>query len=179
MIYCVKERKYTEDINPKQVITKNNRHMIKATCASCGITKTMFVKNTKGGLLDLHKAILPILPKKGLTLPGYKYCGPGNPLDSGPPINELDAVCMDHDYCYDRGESKSNCDKNMLANLKNTKSKTLGEKIAKHLIVKPTIATKYKLGLGQRTFENPRLQGRPGQSKNGKRGSPSKRRPPK
>ena len=44
MIYCVKERKYTEDINPKQVTTKNNRHMIKATCASCGITKTMFVK---------------------------------------------------------------------------------------------------------------------------------------
>ena len=172
MIYCVKERKHTEDINPKRVITKNNRHMIKATCASCGITKTVFVKSPassrSGGRLDVNKAILPLLPKKGLTLPGYKYCGPGNPLDNGLPVNELDAVCMNHDYCYDRVSSgalgqisKSECDKNMLANLKNTKSKTLGEKIAKHLIVKPTIATKYKLGLGQSKNEKPTRKRRP------------------
>ena len=35
----------------------------------------------EGGSIDSHKAMLPLLPKKGLTLPAYKYCGPGNPLD--------------------------------------------------------------------------------------------------
>lgn len=148
MIYCVKEKKFTEDLNPKHVMTKNNRHMIKATCASCGITKSQFVKNKTGGALDIHKAILPLLPKNGLTIPGYKYCGPGNPLDNGPPVNELDTVCMNHDICYNNGISKHDCDRKMLSNLKNTKSKTIGEKIAKHLIVKPTISTKYRLGLG-------------------------------
>lgn len=31
--------------------------------------------------------------------PGYRYCGPGK---SGPaaPINQLDAICMEHDACY-------------------------------------------------------------------------------
>ena len=63
--------------------------MRKLTCASCGITKTKFVKKD-GGAVDIHKAMLPMLPEKGLTLPGYKYCGPGNPLDLGKPTNELD-----------------------------------------------------------------------------------------
>lgn len=31
------------------------------------------------------------------TLPGYNYCGPGNPLDGRPPMNPTDAVCMEHD----------------------------------------------------------------------------------
>ena len=35
--------------------------------------------------------MLHLLPKKGLTLPGH--CGLGNPLDNGPPTNELDAIC--------------------------------------------------------------------------------------
>lgn len=52
--------------------------MVMATCASCGITKTMFVKS--GGNLglgisskaiDIHKTMLPLLPKNGLTLSGY------------------------------------------------------------------------------------------------------------
>ena len=33
--------------------------------------------------IDIHKVIgrLPIIPKKGFTLPNYNYCGPYNPLD--------------------------------------------------------------------------------------------------
>ena len=33
--------------------------------------------------IDIHKAIgkLPIIRKKGFTLPNYNYCGPYNPLD--------------------------------------------------------------------------------------------------
>ena len=61
----------------------------------CGIIKTQFVKENKRGKFDIHKAMLPLLPQKGLTLPGHRYCSPGNPLDNGPPTNELDAICMD------------------------------------------------------------------------------------
>ena len=33
--------------------------------------------------IDIHKAIgkLPIIPKRGFTLPNYNYCGLNNPLD--------------------------------------------------------------------------------------------------
>ena len=152
-IYCLKERKYTNNVNPQYVTTKNGRTMIKAKCASCGRMKSKFVKNTKGGAIDIHKTMLPLLPKKGLLLPGYKYCGPGNPLDNGSPVNQLDKVCMNHDFCYDSGLSKSECDKKMLTNLKNTKSKSIGEKIAKNLVVKPAINMKYKLGLGSKNVK--------------------------
>ena len=149
-IYCIKEKKKTKDINPTYVRFKNNRLMLKAKCGSSGIIKTQFVKENKGGKFDIHKAMLPLLPKKGLTLPGCRYCGPGNPLDNGPPTNELDAICMEHDYCYSRNIPKSECDKNMLGKLSSSESKTFGEKIAKILIVKPIIGTKYRLGLGKK-----------------------------
>ena len=85
--------------------------MLKAKCGSCGIIRTKFLKENKGGKFDIHKAMLPLLSKKGLTLPGHRYCGPGNPLDNGLPTNELDAICMEHDYCYSRNITKSECDK--------------------------------------------------------------------
>ena len=124
--------------------------MLKAKCGSYGIIKTQFVKENKGGKFDIHKAMLPLLPKRGLTLPGHRYCGPGNPLDNGPPTNELDAICMKHDYCYSSKIPKSECDKNMLGKLSSSESKTFGEKIAKKKIVKPIIGTKYQLGLGKK-----------------------------
>ena len=115
--------------------------------ANCGIIKTQFVKENKGGKFDIHKAMLPLIPKKGITLPGHRYCGPGNPLDNGPPTNESDAICMEHDYCSSSTIPKSQCDKSMLGKLSSSKSKTFGEKLAKNLIVKPIIGTKYQLGL--------------------------------
>ena len=54
---------------------------------------------------------------------------------------------MEHDYCYDSNISKSERDKNMLSSSEN---KTFGVEIAKHLIVKPIIGTKYQLGLGKK-----------------------------
>lgn len=33
-------------------------------------------------------------------LPGYNYCGPGNPMLGLPPINRLDQICMEHDIGY-------------------------------------------------------------------------------
>ena len=44
IMYCVKEKRHTEDIDPVITTTKNGRKMMKARCASCGIMKTQFVK---------------------------------------------------------------------------------------------------------------------------------------
>ena len=45
--YCVKERKQTECVprSERYVKAKNGRTMMVCKCASCGITKTKFVKN--------------------------------------------------------------------------------------------------------------------------------------
>ena len=72
--YCVKEKKQTECVpgSEKYAKAKNGRLMMKCKCSSCGITKTKFVKNTKGGKIDIHSLIgkLPVvveLPKAGFT----------------------------------------------------------------------------------------------------------------
>ena len=47
--YCVKEKKQTECVELNGYKTaKNGRTMFWCTCASCGITKTKFVKHTQG-----------------------------------------------------------------------------------------------------------------------------------
>lgn len=38
--------------------------------------------------------------QRGLVWPGYKYLGPGNDLQQGPPVDELDAAAMRHDVRY-------------------------------------------------------------------------------
>ena len=113
----------------------------------------MFVRKNKsrffnGGSIDIHSKILPLLPKKGLTLPGYKYCSPGNPLNNGKPVDELDAICERHDHCYLKLNGNTNdCDKIMLDEMKTGKSSTIGEKLSKYLIGKLINLGKYKLGL--------------------------------
>ena len=42
--YCLKERKLTENINPKIVRTINRRIMENSTYASCGVKKYRFIK---------------------------------------------------------------------------------------------------------------------------------------
>ena len=39
MTYCVKRRKYTENIDPKMFRTKNNRLIIQSECPVYGIKK--------------------------------------------------------------------------------------------------------------------------------------------
>ena len=58
-----KKNKKTEDIDPTYVRSQNNRLMLKAKSGSCGIIKTQFVKENKAGKFDIHKAMLPLLPK--------------------------------------------------------------------------------------------------------------------
>ena len=49
--FCVKEKKQTECVpgSERYVKTKNDRTMMKCTCASCGITKAKFVKSQATG----------------------------------------------------------------------------------------------------------------------------------
>ena len=43
-VYCVKEKRHTPNVKgSEKVITKSNRKLLKAKCASCGITKTRFL----------------------------------------------------------------------------------------------------------------------------------------
>ena len=53
--YCLSSRKYTKNINPKVIKSKNNRSMIQTNCAICNSKKSRFVKEqlAKGLLSDL------------------------------------------------------------------------------------------------------------------------------
>ena len=51
--YCVKCRRYTENIDPKMAKTKNNRLIMQSECPVCGIKKSRFVKQQEAiGLLS-------------------------------------------------------------------------------------------------------------------------------
>jgi len=45
--YCIREKKQTENVPGSESFqrAKNGRLMLKSKCASCSITKTIFVKN--------------------------------------------------------------------------------------------------------------------------------------
>ena len=51
--YCLKCRKYTENINPRVSSTSNGKVMILSKCAICGSKKSRFIKNQEAkGLLS-------------------------------------------------------------------------------------------------------------------------------
>lgn len=45
------------------------------------------------------------LSMPNLTLPGFNYLGPGNPLDNGEPTNNADRIARDHDIEYSTATS--------------------------------------------------------------------------
>ncbi|WP_342577457.1 phospholipase [Psychrobacillus sp. FSL K6-2843] len=55
--------------------------------------------------------------KRSFCVPGYNWCGPGC---SGPgaPVNEVDATCMMHDFCYESGRSQCECDREFIERLR-------------------------------------------------------------
>ena len=114
--------------------------------------------------IDIHKAIgkLPIIPKKGFTLPNMNYCGPYNPLDKQViydkngniikyiqnPTGKTDAISAQHDIDYALSRNindKHNADKRMINSINNLpyKDKQWGT-----FLVKNIINTKQKLGMG-------------------------------
>ena len=68
MLYCLKCKKNTESINPKDSKTTNGKAMILSTCAICGSKKSKFIKEqqAKGLLSNLGlKTLLNRIPLLG------------------------------------------------------------------------------------------------------------------
>lgn len=54
-----------------------------------------------------------------LIFPGYKYLGPGNKLDEGEPVNDVDNIARNHDFQYSAAVDKEdifNSDKQAISN---------------------------------------------------------------
>lgn len=79
--------------------------------------------------------------------PGYNYCGPGNPLDNGEPVNESDSHCRQHDQDYDnlaqmknQGKVGSNelkqlireSDDRLINNLQRSQNRDLGSYLSEY-----------------------------------------------
>ena len=122
-------------------------------------------KDLDGAGLDIHKMIgkLP-KPKGGFTLPGHKYTGPYNDLDSqvrfdpvtgkileiyDQPSGKTDAVAMQHDVdysiCKDDRKCKNAADRKMVKALDQI---PWNERQWGHWLARNAINTKQKLGLG-------------------------------
>ena len=105
--------------------------------------------------IDIHKAIgkLPIIPKKGFTLPNRNYCRPYNPLDKQViydengniikyiqnPTGKTDAICTQHDIDYALSRNindKYNADKRMINSINNLpyRAKQWGTFLVKNII---------------------------------------------
>ena len=123
-------------------------------------------KDLDGGSLDIHKAIglLP-KPKSGWTLPGHKYTGPYNDLNSqvkynpltgeileiyDKPTGKTDAIAMQHDVdysvCKDDKKCKNKADRKMVKSLDAIPYK---DRQWEHWLARNAIDMKQKLGLGK------------------------------
>ena len=49
--YCVKCKKYTENIDPKIIRTRNSRLVMQSKCSVCGIKTSRFVKEQEAKAL--------------------------------------------------------------------------------------------------------------------------------
>ena len=64
--YCVKCRRYTENIDPKMARTKNNRLIMQSKCSVCGLKKSRFVKEQEANVLLSNLVIKITLSKVSL-----------------------------------------------------------------------------------------------------------------
>ena len=129
--------------------------------------KKYYRKSLDGGAVDIHKLIgrLP-KPKGGFTLPGHKYTGPYNDLDSqlrydpntgeilqifDQPSGKTDAVAMQHDVdysvCGGDKKCKNAADRKMVKALDGVPWK---ERQWGHWLARNAINTKQQLGLGSK-----------------------------
>ena len=119
--------------------------------------------------IDIHKAIgkLPIIPKRGFTLPNMNYCGPYNPLEKQLIYDQkgnilryiqkltgkVDQICSVHDVDYTLAKNlkdKHIADQKMINAINNLSYK---DKQWGTFLVKNTISSKKKLGLGNNPNE--------------------------
>ena len=129
LYYCVKCKQKTGTLELTEVLTKNNRVMVKGKCNVCGKIKSTFAKSamktaTGTGLNDLISN-LPFefhqFAEKGENVPNgsfndqqkYSFCGPGTKYDQRlregyTGINKLDQYCKLHDKFYnEHSDTKS------------------------------------------------------------------------
>ena len=140
-------------------------------------------KDLDGAGVDIHKMIgkLP-KPKGGFTLPGHKYTGPYNNLDSqvkydpvtgeileiyDAPTGKTDAIAMQHDVdysvCKDDKKCKNKADRKMVKALDNV---PYNERQWGHWLARNTINTKQKLGLGVKKKEDKKRERPSSEEKN-------------
>ena len=119
--------------------------------------------------IDIHEKIgkLPIIPKRGFTLPNMNYCGPYNPLHKQvlydqkgnilryiqKPTGKTDEICSQHDVDYSLAKSlkdKHIADKKMIDSINKL---PYNEKQWGTFLVKNIISSKKKLGLGNNPNE--------------------------
>ena len=115
-------------------------------------------------IIDIHEKIgkLPIIPKRGFTLPNMHYCGPYNPLEKQliydqkgnilryiqKPTGKTDEICSQHnvDYALARNlKDKHIADKKMIDSINKL---PYNQKQWGTFLVKNIISSKKKLGLG-------------------------------
>ena len=114
--------------------------------------------------IDIHEKIgkLPIIPKRGFTLPNMHYCGPYNPLEKQlihnkkgnilryiqKPTGKTDEICSQHDVDYSLAKNlndKHIADKKMIDSINKL---PYNQKQWGTFLVKNIISSKKKLGLG-------------------------------
>lgn len=173
-MYCVKCKSKTETVDAQNVVSKNNRSMLRGKCAVCGCTKTQFLKMTTGG--DLVSSLNSVTGKIKLPwakfpgemhIPGMNFAGPGTNLDErltstgaykewSKPVDRVDNAAFHHDLAYQHfpdTATRNVADKIMLEEMNAIKDPTIRERIERG-IIKPIISTKVKFGLGHTTSKN-------------------------
>ena len=119
--------------------------------------------------IDIHEKIgkLPIIPKRGFTLPNMHYCGPYNPLEKQliydqkgnilryiqPPTGKTDEICAQHDVDYTLARNlkdKHIADKKMIDSINKL---PYNQRQWGTFLVKNIISSKKKLGLGNNPNE--------------------------
>ena len=143
-------------------------------------------KDLDGGGVDIHKMIAKLpKPKSGWTLPGHKYTGPYNDLDSqvrfdpvtgeilevfDQPTGKTDTIAMQHDVdysvCKDDKKCKNKADKKMVKALDNV---PYNERQWGHWLARNMINTKQKLGLGIKKRKTKNVKSRRVKKKTGKK----------
>lgn len=173
-MYCVKCKNKTETVDVQNVVSKNNRPMLRGKCAVCGTTKTQFVAMSTGGDLVsslnsvTNKIKLPWAKFPGeMHIPGMNFAGPGTNLDErltstgaykdwSKPVDRVDNAAYHHDLAYQHftdTATRNMADKIMLEQMDAIKDPTIRERIERG-IIKPVISTKAKFGLGYVTSKN-------------------------
>ena len=119
--------------------------------------------------IDIHEKIgkLPIIPKRGFTLPNMKYCGPYNPLNDQliynkngdilkyiqKPTGRTDQICAQHDVDYALSKNlkdKHIADKKMIDSINKL---PYNDRQWGTFLVKNIISSKKTLGLGNNSNE--------------------------